>query len=836
MAIKRPIKRREFPENLVVQPVQRPTSKPIVSTKQVTIKSHVGSKAKFKAVVTQSRQTAIWQQRSIEWTLAVDTPGGHAPFIVIVRGVEVQEDSVPETSRNRPTSIPPYSQAYYKEAKRPVHTQAKLLGDLGNSAASFDDDCFKETTATPETENSSRKGDDSDFDLDEADDTIEEGSLPSESYLRCSGLSHLQPPQSPSQYDLSCSSDSASIGDNDSTALRMKQLLDAFSETSYGEEDSERMEFEGVGGLSEHSVNHKTEKDIFEARSLNTSNVTISSTAPPRRPMRTVSKEPDSHKTTSWNGLPSFHREQAIQKTLLCPGVKVYNSGSLQVDSGHSSMSGDDTIVDSQILPLSNLADQPWASGDEDSDSSTSSEEEDSSDDYDSEDDESEQVRKYVEQMEMTRVDKDEVLSVAESGDDMSIMEYYQRDRLTAMILAMNAQEDERSTDHFNYIPGVPQTPRPEGQAYVSKHQFDVEMSPCNSALDESITFHGSERSEEHSLGSSVTLSLPGSAFESPVTVSTKESSVLKLMSSLPSIDENFLWQNNKEKHSPEKNLGSIQESTLLHEKSPSTPDGQPKLPRRSLSMNSDQQRLAVESLKKTFATLSPGQSKKTRETNKSVPSPTNHRSSPSPSPRKEPRPNKSPTATVMAPSPRVVKKSPKSKQREASKTSLRRPSIIAPLAAPNTPLSSWKGKESSLAATELGVALSAIPSPNKHSNIPEIFQDSFASSGFMQLDIAGSGGVKKCKNAEFSEMEMPELDDFREQEIPERQQRRNEKPRGKRKRMFGVRRKDSDREQLIDVPPQGGSTLLDNLWNFGPFSSHGDMAKAMSDMTAYAD
>ena len=131
---------------------------------------------------------------------------------------------------------------------------------------------------------------------------------------------------------------------------------------------------------------------------------------------------------------------------------------------------------------------------------------------------------------------------------------------------------------------------------------------------------------------------------------------------------------------------------------------------------------------------------------------------------------------------------------------------------------------------------LSTIPSPYQHSNdVPEIFQDSLRSPSFVQLNFGSKQVVRTVTNAHVMDVKMPDLDDFREQEIIEKIERSKAKERAKKGRFFGGRRKDTqpkDPAKANEANSNNSSHFLDNLWSFGTGS--GDMVKNMSDMTAY--
>ena len=718
---------------------------------------------------------------------------------------------------------------------------------------------------------------DEDDDIEDDDYYDDSGSLPSCHNNNSRMGSYFDPPPpSPmtSNRALDDASELASMGD-ESHEIRMQELLDVLSVGHSLEEDDDLLEEnsdiheeeisttteEEIGGEMGDIVEEEENDDVEKIDSLTNHTGVRSnpSIAPPRRPVRTVS-----HK---------FQKPQDRQVILLARGVQPAPSG-LSQTSGHSGFTdGDDTLENSQILPLSNLDEQPWAGDDDDEDEdseffSTSSSDDD--DDYSEEDNESVEIRKYVEEMEMAQVDRKEIVAVPESEDEESIMEYYQRDRVTTMLLALNARggkgkkdDDESTLDHLALEASrkYPQQSSCQGYGLYggTKGGFDVDLDPNDSANDESLTFLDSNDDEDPVLEiqsiSSASISIPnvGTAADIPMTVSAKEALLSnKMNQSLPSIGEDLLWNENKIADeaslidNQEKWLVAVQDIARKYKMS-SAQNGKPKIPKRTVSMDSAQQRLggtkgsaAAQTARKS-APSSPGKKSSLNNTvNRATQSKVQNAQLKTPvSPNRNTvkkkvvrtgKPKQAATTTGQSKPKKLVRRPanarPKStickspKVVKSSKVSDKMTRMPQP---PNTPLDTLKSPASRLRAPSLAsIDLSCTS---------EFLQDR-TPPAFAQLDLSGRDGVRMVKTASLLEAEMPDLDDFREQEIIERIERSKARERAKKGRLFGGRGKEPPNKSPKKPISSGNSNFLDNLWSFGTGSS--DMAKNMSDMTAY--
>eukprot|EP00977_Amphora_coffeiformis_P018096 scaffold6164_cov163-Amphora_coffeaeformis.AAC.7 len=818
-----------------------------------------------------------------------------------------------------------------------------------------------------------------DFDEDEANDHYDdEGSLPD--IAACSPRAKQQSfdlPPSPqhSRASLEDVSEAAEIDVDDSAALRMNDLLDILP-SQHGNSDDP---FEDDGEEDDDDQDHHK----YIAISMGSD----PSLQPPRRPVRTLSQRPETTKsppqqpkrqisTTGTDLPPTFMpMPQSKPVPLLLPvhlqperQVIIVERGQQQaqrsVKATPSTLSrfsahteGDSTLENSFVLPESDLCDQRWANNEEDdsgfSSGSSSSSSSDSMDDSEM-DDESEKVRRYVEEMEMTKVDKKDIISMDESADEESIMEYYQRDRVTTMLLALqnkkggNDDDDDESTLLTPELKSKPKTRLPTALRTNSQYShglyggckegFEVDLDPNDSVYDESLTFLGSFHQDdpvvaEEQSSDSLTLSM-GSELESPAqtisTIANSEAMLQQLGDSMPSIDEYPLWADRSNVSRPfnsiqEKWLATVQETVVKREPGQTTaPDGKPKKPHRSVSMDSTDQRIHEEMKKDDGGLKIPtrcmsmnstqrhevavrgavvamaarkGASKQTPPPSKApkvTPTSTRKRNNKRPQsgkiskvpdskessrlqrpgnrpvnppqlkgngPVNSARPPQTPTVRtrnsivnqaggtkskqqgdtgIKTPSQRrksavCAKTTPQPQNSiEQLEALTRTPSQHAPLTFPMKKSPAGRLRAPSV----LSADVSTIPSPYQNrSEVPEICSDPQQSPEFVQLSLDDEDGVRRVTNANVMDVEMPDLDEIREQEIVEKIERSKARERRKKGNLLGGRRKATEKKQAKPQIDPTGRQFLDNLWSFGTNASFSDMAaKNMSDMSAYIE
>jgi hypothetical protein len=823
---------------------------------------------KFKAKpITPSRAKAAGQKASFAWTLTVDTPGGHAPKIAIVRGVETfekEEHAVAEMemetkSRSQPAPCRNNDSRHVPVPDKPVVLPTNgMLGSFqesGHGDSMLLDDHVEalaegETTTLVGQRDAEESGDDTAFlEEQEADDQVDDESLgyvpnyfgrPAPSQ-RGGLLLERQP------------SDLASAGDSaaqylEDLSLQNSQMID----------HSESRMDDTLDSTHENDI--LTIMSSTETSSGQQSNPSL----PPRQPTRQSSVRRISALSP------------ATKRTKLRIGAGRTTSF-LSRQSNHSTWTeGDDTLEDSQVLPLSNLEDQSWGEDGEDNLEGGDSESEDDSDDGSyfldgevSDDEDSDYIRDYVEEMQMSRVfpGEEDVESISDynSNAGESIQEYYNRDRVTNMIMAIRKKEERAAQGQYSHDDDDGRhgcTPKQSNlRKTASSHShtrmyegFTVDLDNDElSANDETLTFVEPSSSGNDESFSNSTLShssIPSLlSRESQYTYSTRDAASIysNANQSLPSIDEQRQWSSAPAQIQPvvstnqQKWLAAVKSALREHRHydSAMVTDGRSRIPKRATStevLNPPE----TSSMKETRAPISPrghvSSSKKVL--------PRNHKyADPLPPALDHEKPPSVATSrtTLRRPSKVVPLRRPSGVQHIQSlqpTVPLRRPSNMVPEFANDQTfarefaLQPMEGVfETPDSPTKSMISSSwndtVWQSPSYNGEMPRLSDHSGTNREFAQLQLLlATKGVQLVTNHQVNEM--PALDDIREAEIIAKIARakfKKEKKKNQRNGFFG-----GGNHQNIEEPSLDGKkgNFFDRLWSFGN-ASFSDMAEPLT-------